>query len=109
MTHYLCLEFKGNIKWDNVFKNEPSKICGLYPVKNLKWHGPLNRPYHFKYFKRPSSKNFIWSSFGCFAPNPPPNIHILTQVKLNYRKISILIKDILAELTKTWQICIFSA
>ena len=25
--------------WDNVFKNEPSKICGRQPLKNLKWYG----------------------------------------------------------------------
>ena len=25
--------------WDNIFKNEPSKICGRQPLKNLKWYG----------------------------------------------------------------------
>ena len=27
--------------WDKVFKNEPSKICGRQPFKNLKWYGLL--------------------------------------------------------------------
>ena len=25
--------------WVKVFKNEPSKICGRQPLKNLKWYG----------------------------------------------------------------------
>ena len=25
------------MKWDKVFKNEPSKICGRQPLKNLTW------------------------------------------------------------------------
>ena len=34
--------FKYN-KWDKVFKNGPSKICGRQPMKNLKGYGPLSR------------------------------------------------------------------
>ena len=26
-------------KWDKVFKNGASKICGRYPLKNLKGYG----------------------------------------------------------------------
>ena len=33
------------IKWDKVFKNGPSKICGRQSLKNL------NRPYPLKFFK----------------------------------------------------------
>ena len=29
--------------WDNVFKNEPSKICGRQPLKKLKWYGLFNQ------------------------------------------------------------------
>ena len=29
--------------WIIVFKNEPSKICGRQPLKNLKWYGLLGR------------------------------------------------------------------
>ena len=32
-------------KWDQIFKNGPSKICGWQPWKNF------NYPYHFKFFK----------------------------------------------------------
>ena len=28
-------------KWDKVFKNGPSKICGTHPLENLKRHGLL--------------------------------------------------------------------
>ena len=31
------------VKWDNVLKGGPSKICGRQPLKNLKWN--------FKFFK----------------------------------------------------------
>ena len=37
-------------KWDKVFKNGPSKICGRQPLENLKWYGLL-RPHHSKFFK----------------------------------------------------------
>ena len=23
--------------WDNVFKNEPNKTCGIQPLKDLRW------------------------------------------------------------------------
>ena len=29
------------IKWDKVFKNGPSKICGKQLLKKLKWYGPF--------------------------------------------------------------------
>ena len=29
--------------WDEVFKNEPSKICGRQPLKNLKEYGLLKQ------------------------------------------------------------------
>ena len=35
------MEFKENVKWDKVFKNRPSKICGRQPLKNLKGYGLL--------------------------------------------------------------------
>ena len=28
-------------KWDKVFKNGPSKVCGRQPLKDLKWYGLL--------------------------------------------------------------------
>ena len=38
------------IKWDEVFKIGPSKICGRQPLKNLKVYGLLEQ-YHFKFLK----------------------------------------------------------
>ena len=43
--------------WDNVFKNEPSKICGRQPLKNLKWYGLFKRWNVFTV----SHIKFIWS------------------------------------------------
>ena len=31
----------GIIIWVKVFKNGPSKVCGIQPLKNLKWYGML--------------------------------------------------------------------
>ena len=39
------------MKWDKVFKNGPSKICGRQHLKNSKGYGLLKRPYVFKFFK----------------------------------------------------------
>ena len=39
-------------KWDKVFKNETSKICGRRPLKNLKGYGLLKQTLPFKFFKR---------------------------------------------------------
>ena len=47
-------------KWVKVFKNGTGKICGIQPLKNLRWYGLLCfgrpyhcliRPYHFKFLK----------------------------------------------------------
>ena len=32
---------KVSLKWDRVFKNRPSKICGRQPSKNFKGYGLL--------------------------------------------------------------------
>ena len=42
-----------NAKWDKVFKNGPSKICGRQPLKKLKGYEGicLSRPYPFKFFR----------------------------------------------------------
>ena len=37
--------------WVKVFKNEPSKICGRQPLKNMKWYDRIGRPYYFIFFK----------------------------------------------------------
>ena len=37
-------------KWDKVFKNRPSKICGRQPLKNFKEYGLLEADF-FKFFK----------------------------------------------------------
>ena len=38
--------------WDKVFKNEPSKIYGRQPLKNLKGYGLLKADHTpFKFFK----------------------------------------------------------
>ena len=36
---------------DKVFKNGPSKICGIQPLKNWKGYGPLSILYPLKFFK----------------------------------------------------------
>ena len=30
-------------KWDKVFRNGPSEICGRQPLKNLKWYGLIKQ------------------------------------------------------------------
>ena len=30
-----------HLKWNKLFKNGPSKICGRQPLKNLKGYGPV--------------------------------------------------------------------
>ena len=42
---------KGSNKWNKVFKNGPSKICGRQPLKNLSGYGCLSKQYPFKFFK----------------------------------------------------------
>ena len=33
----VCMKFaSSNVKWVNIFKNRPSKVCGWQPLKNLK-------------------------------------------------------------------------
>ena len=48
--------------WDEVFKSEPSKICGRQPLKNLRWYGLLS---YFKFFK---STNVTWFILEYFTP-----------------------------------------
>ena len=45
-------------KWDKVFKNGPSKICGRQPLKNLKVYG-LSEGYH-------TLSNFLKAVFHIF-------------------------------------------
>ena len=42
---------KGSNKWNKVFKNGPSKICGRQPLKNLNGYGCLSKQYPFKFLK----------------------------------------------------------
>ena len=46
----ILLKLKGHIEsfvriWDKVFKNGPSKICGIQRLKNLNWYGLLKHKY----------------------------------------------------------------
>ena len=41
VRHMPLVKIKVNIRQDKVFKNEPSKICGTQPLKNLKEYGLL--------------------------------------------------------------------
>ena len=48
-AYYFCnkrsiIDIRLGSKWDKVFKNGPSKICGRQPLKNLKWYGLLWSP-----------------------------------------------------------------
>ena len=47
--------------WVKVFKNEPSKICGRQPLKNLKCNA-------MQIFQRLSFTNFTW----CILEYPDP-------------------------------------
>ena len=51
-------------KWDKVFKNGPSKICGRQPLKNMKGCGLL-----LSCLLRLSSTNFNWATLEYFVPN----------------------------------------
>ena len=33
------IEGEEKVKWDKVFKNGPSKICGKPPLTSVKWYG----------------------------------------------------------------------
>ena len=54
------------IIWDKVFKNEPSKICGRQPLKDLKQYGLLKQS--LESFSRLSSTNFTCSILKYFVP-----------------------------------------
>ena len=53
------------IKWDKVFKNRPSKICGRQPLKNLKGYGTIQSTILFPWMNDrfrlmvPNSKVFV--------------------------------------------------
>ena len=48
----LLEKFEGfNFKWDTVFKNGPSKICGRQPLKKLKGYGLRKQNVPLKFFK----------------------------------------------------------
>ena len=61
-------------KWDKVFKNGPSKICGRQPLENLKWYDLLKQTISLQRFWRLSYTNFTWSILEYFFPNDPQNI-----------------------------------
>ena len=61
-------------KWDKVFKNGPSKICGRKPLENLKWYDLLKQTISLQRFWRLSYTNFTWSILEYFFPNDPQNI-----------------------------------
>ena len=66
--------------WVKVFKNEPSKICGRQPLKNLKGYGLLKALSS----ARLSSASFTWSILEYFVSN-------------NIKKVSTALK--------TWTVC----
>ena len=37
------MQLAGFFKWDNVFNNRPSEICGRQPLKNLKGYVQLKQ------------------------------------------------------------------
>ena len=41
----------GTFKWDEVFKNRPSKISGQQHLKNMKWYGLLRQTISLQIFK----------------------------------------------------------
>ena len=46
-------------KWDKVFNNGPSKICGTQPLKNLKGYGLLKQTISLKFFKGCLPQNLL--------------------------------------------------
>ena len=83
-------------KWDKVFKNGSSKICGRQPLKNLKGYGLLKRGIVLQIFWKLSSKPFIWSIREYFVPN----VHMFWRFsisgvigKLEYNRIIRLEND----------------
>ena len=69
-------------KWEKIFKNGPSKICGRQPLKSLKGNGLLRQTIPPQIFYRLSSTNFTWSILEYSVPfdpfNPSPNIAIFS-------------------------------
>ena len=55
------------MKWDKVFKNGPSKICGRQPLKSLKEYGLLKQTISPQIFEGFSSINFTWSVLEHFV------------------------------------------
>ena len=54
---------KDQVKWDKVFKNGPSKICGRQPLRNftrpiLKYFVPNILRQHFQFYLK--SPEFKW-------------------------------------------------
>ena len=64
-------------KWDKVFKNEPSDICGRQPLKNLKGYGLLKQTISLQIFYRLSFANFTKPILEYFVPNVPLLIFFL--------------------------------
>ena len=54
-------------KWDKIFKNEPSKICGRQPLKNLKGYGLLQAGHIPSYFLKAVSHKFYLVLFIAFV------------------------------------------
>ena len=65
--------------WDNVFKNEPSKICGRQPLKNLKWYGLYKQTMSLQIFQTLSSTSFTWSILEYFVSNTSNSMGESTQ------------------------------
>ena len=60
--------------WDNVLKNEPSKLCGRQPLKNLKLYGVLKETISLQILKRLSLRSFTWSILQYFCPFETPEM-----------------------------------
>ena len=65
----VCLLVKLSNKWDKVFKNRLSKICGRQPLKNLKGYGLLEPDHTPPSFLKAGLTNFTWSILEYFIPN----------------------------------------
>ena len=73
--------------WGKIFKNGPSKIFEILPLKNVKWYGLLGQIVSLQMFKRLSSTKFTWSILEHFAPYANKLIFVCAKVVNNFEKI----------------------
>ena len=73
-------------KWDNVFKNGPSKTCIRHPLKNLKWYDLFKQTILQIFLKTLSHKFYLVNSWiPC-----PIYIHVHMHINPNFYKYTYM-------------------